>query len=414
MEGRHGVEMLADCVLTSGACDGRVALADAAAAVLAAVAEQDASDPAYEAPGGYCSWPLCSASRTLEWAYDDFAAARFAAAAGNASLAAQLLARAQSWRNVFDAAIPAVAPRRANSSYVEDASIWTPHPNNDYYTEGNAAQWMWSVPHNLSALAAAFPGGAGPVGGRGDSFAAQLQVVLANQTYWFIGTFLPNPYTWLGNEPSMLLPWSHAFAGPADSWRAAFWSRWHLRTYYTPTSDAIPGNDDYGASASGEAPRGASRARAHMHRGCARASARRALTKPRRPRAAPRPARRHALRVGDLGLPRPVSHRGERRLRARIARLRGRGRRGARRLRPLLGRRQPLAAHCRAQCECRQHLRYWRARQWRGARAAARHLVAALCKPRRRGAAGVLYGAAASNLGRHSVRGSERRVLGSA
>ena len=110
----------------------------------------------------------------------------------------------------------------------------------------HAAQWMWAVPHNLSGLAASFPGGAGPVGGAGDSFAAQLQVVLANQTAWPFGTFLPNPWCWLGNEPSMLLPWLHAYAGGADAWRAAFWPRWHLREYFTPTADAIPGNDDYG------------------------------------------------------------------------------------------------------------------------------------------------------------------------
>ena len=250
MVGKHGVELLVDCVLTSNACDGRVALADAAAAAIEAVLGQDASVPLYAAPGGYCSWPECTASQTLEWAYDDFAASRFAAAAGNASLAAQLLLRAQSWQSVFDANIPAVAPRRANGSFVVDSSIWAPHPFNTYYTEGNAAHWMWSVPHNLSALAADFPGGAGPVGGRGDSFAAQLQVVLANQTFWPLGTFLPNPYAWLGNEPSMLLPWLHAYAGPADSWRAAFWSRWHLRTYYAPNADCIPGNDDYGALSS--------------------------------------------------------------------------------------------------------------------------------------------------------------------
>jgi len=250
MVGRHGVELLADCVLTSGACNGRVALEDAAAAVIEAVLEQDASFPSYPVPSGYCSWPECSASQTLEWAYDDFAASLFAAAVGNSSLASQLRSRSQSWTSVFDPKIPALAPRRSNGSFVEDSSIWQPHPDNAYYTEGNAAQWMWSVPHNLSALAAAFPGGAGPVGGRGDSFAAQLQVVLANQTLWPLGTFLPNPYTWLGNEPSMLLPWSHAFAGAADSWRAAFWSRWHLRTYYIPTADCIPGNDDYGALSS--------------------------------------------------------------------------------------------------------------------------------------------------------------------
>ena len=246
MVGRHGTELLTDCVLTSGACAGRVALADAAEAVIAAVLMQDAAIPSYTSPGGYVPWPNGTASYTLEYAYDDYAASRLAEAAGNASMAALLLQRAQAWRNVFDPHVPALAPRLANGSFVEDAGLWTPHPGNIYYTEGSAAQWMWSVPFNLSALAAAFPGGAGPVGGPGNSFAAQLQVVLANQTFWFIGTFLPNPYCWLGNEPSMLLPWSHAFSGPEDSWRVAFWTRWHLREYYTPSSDSIPGNDDYG------------------------------------------------------------------------------------------------------------------------------------------------------------------------
>jgi putative alpha-1,2-mannosidase len=50
-----------------------------------------------------------------------------------------------------------------------------------------------------------------------------------------------------GNEPSMLLPWSHAWAGPAHAWRAQFWPRWHLRTYYSPDQNLIPGNDDYGS-----------------------------------------------------------------------------------------------------------------------------------------------------------------------
>ena len=44
----------------------------------------------------------------------------------------------------------------------------------------------------------------------------------------------------------MLLPWSHAWAGPTHAWRAQFWPRWHLRTYYPPSAALIPGNDDYG------------------------------------------------------------------------------------------------------------------------------------------------------------------------
>jgi putative alpha-1,2-mannosidase len=103
-------------------------------------------------------------------------------------------------------------------------------------TEGNAAHWMWAVPHNMSALVASFPGGA-------DEYAEVLRVVLANQSYWTdaLSTFMPNPWAWLGNEPSMLLPWSHAWAGATHAPSAAYWPRWHLRTYYAPTIDMIPG-----------------------------------------------------------------------------------------------------------------------------------------------------------------------------
>ena len=48
----------------------------------------------------------------------------------------------------------------------------------------------------------------------------------------------------------MLLPWQHAWAGAKHAWRTQFWPRWHLRTYYPPTQDAIPGNDDAGALSS--------------------------------------------------------------------------------------------------------------------------------------------------------------------
>ena len=245
MTGHHGVPMLADCVVHTGACAGRVGVGEAAAAAAAAIAAQDALVPLYNSPGGYADWPANPASLTVELALDDFAAALLAGAAGDAAGAAAFGARAGNWRSVFDAAIPTTPPRRANGSFITDRSIYAPHPGNAYFTEGNAAQWMWAVPHNMSALAAAFPGGA-------EEYSAILTEVLFNQTYWTsaLSTFLPNPYCWLGNEPSMLLPWSHAWGGAARAPEAAYWPRWHLRTYYLPTQDMIPGNDDYGALSS--------------------------------------------------------------------------------------------------------------------------------------------------------------------
>jgi putative alpha-1,2-mannosidase len=245
MVGRHGVPLLADCVLVTGACAGRVSLADAAAAAISAISEQDDAALTYNQKNGWANFGPWSASATLEFALDDYAASALARATGNASVADSFGVLAGNWRSVFQASVPAVLPRLANGTFVDSPGIWNPHPFNTFYTEGNAAQWMWSVPHDMASLASAFDGGA-------DEFSAVLQVILANQTLWTnaFATFLPNPYCWLGNEPSMLLPWSHAWAGPANAWRAQFWPRWHLRTYYAPSSEAIPGNDDYGALSS--------------------------------------------------------------------------------------------------------------------------------------------------------------------
>jgi putative alpha-1,2-mannosidase len=107
MVAHHGIELLADCLLFGGACEGRVALAPAAAAALAAVAAQDASAPGYAAPGGFVPVGEGAASVTLEWALNDNSAALLAAAAGNGSAAAALAARAKSYANVFHAPTPA-------------------------------------------------------------------------------------------------------------------------------------------------------------------------------------------------------------------------------------------------------------------------------------------------------------------
>jgi len=244
MVGRHGIPLLTDCVLITGVCNGRVSLADASNAAAAAIMSQDESIPAYISLG-YIPFGEGSGSQTLEFAVDDYAASLLTLAVGNTSLSSIFANRANNWINVFDPSTPAVLPREINGSFITSNGVWNPHPFNIYYTEGNAAHWMWSAPHNMTGLVNAFTG-------KADEFAAVLQVILANQTYWSttFSTFLPNPYCWLGNEPSMLLPWSHAWAGKKDNWRTQFWPRWHLRTYYTPTQDSIPGNDDYGALSS--------------------------------------------------------------------------------------------------------------------------------------------------------------------
>lgn len=79
-----------------------------------------------------------------------------------------------------------------------------------------------------------------------DAFVAALQSLQAKQTAWALGNAMPNPYYWAGNEPDILAPWQFAAAGPQYANYTQFWTRWLLRTYYTPSPDGIPGNDDFG------------------------------------------------------------------------------------------------------------------------------------------------------------------------
>jgi putative alpha-1,2-mannosidase len=138
MVGRHGVPMLADCVVTTGACAGRVTLAEAAAAAATAVSEQNALVPLYNAAGGWADWPANPASVTVEFSIDAFGAGTLAAAAGDAAGAAAFFALADNWRNVFDASVPTTPPREANGSFVTDSSIYDPHPFNKYFVSAAA------------------------------------------------------------------------------------------------------------------------------------------------------------------------------------------------------------------------------------------------------------------------------------
>jgi putative alpha-1,2-mannosidase len=255
MVGSHGVQVLADC-LYSGTCgfpgDATTPLSAILPAVLASVESQDdAGGPGGSCSSlGYCPFPAYSGSATLEYAYDAFVASELAALAGDVANATVFAGRAVSfYRAVWQPANLSMYPRFVNGSFADVPTLYQTSFLDPYYTEGDAAQWRFSVPHNLTDLITLFgeAGGAGPQDPA--PYVDTLQVLLANQTYWPLFTFLPNPWCWLGNEPSMLLPFQHAWVA-GEEWRAQFWARWHLREYFTPTVDGIPGNDDYGTLSS--------------------------------------------------------------------------------------------------------------------------------------------------------------------
>ena len=171
------------------------------------------------------------ASATLEYATSDFALSTFAGALGDSSAAHKFARRAQNWRNLYNPATGYLQPRYANGAF---PTVSTPADNTGW-VEGNSAQYTWMVPFNLRGLFNAM-GGNVSVQRRLDTFFTQLDAGLNA------------PRAFLGNEPSLEVPWEYDYAGaPYKTQRIV---RQAVNTLYAASANGLPGNDDLGEMSS--------------------------------------------------------------------------------------------------------------------------------------------------------------------
>ncbi|MDG2520676.1 GH92 family glycosyl hydrolase [Caulobacter segnis] len=175
-----------------------------------------------------------SASRTLEYAYDDFAIAQVAQALGQKADAARYLKRSQNWTNLWDEELKCIRPRYADGAWMANFSCDHLYPDNTSawwdapFYEGSSAQYSTYVPHDVEGLIGKLGGEAGFVS-------------------WLDRLFDSGGYE-QGNEPDFLAPYLYIHAGRPD--RAAERVRHILKEEYSPTHGGLPGNDDAGAMSS--------------------------------------------------------------------------------------------------------------------------------------------------------------------
>jgi predicted alpha-1,2-mannosidase len=175
-----------------------------------------------------------SASRTLEYAADDFSAATIAHATGHEAEAQRLLARSGSWKNLWDKELHCIRPRYADGRWLENYSCEHLYPDglvlwwDTPFYEGSSAQYSTYVPQDFAGLIAEL----------GGSEAA---------TRWLDTLFDKDLYT-QGNEPDMLAPYTYIYTGRQD--RTAERVRGILATQYKTGRGGIPGNDDAGTLSS--------------------------------------------------------------------------------------------------------------------------------------------------------------------
>jgi predicted alpha-1,2-mannosidase len=160
-------------------------------------------------------------SRTLEYAYDDFALSQIAQVMGKNGDAEYFLRRSKNYRNVFDPARSCVAGRFADGTFTKEFVKTQRMP---YITEGNPWQYTWYVPHDSEGLITL-------MGGR-KSFEAGLDSFFAAGQYWH------------GNEPDQQVPFLYNFTG--NPWKTQKAVRQILLDEYNDTPGGLCGNDDSG------------------------------------------------------------------------------------------------------------------------------------------------------------------------
>ncbi len=178
------------------------------------------------------------ASGTLEYALDDFAIARMAAALGNRSVEQSMMQRAHNWEYLFDPSTGSLQGRNDDGSFPPGPAFQTSRleaGGEIGFEEGNAVQYTWSTPQDLSALAALLGGNAAAVRVL-DAYVSQLNVGR------------DHPFDWSGNEPSLGAPWEFDYLGAPFRTQAVV--RAIATSLYADGPVDEPGNDDLGALSS--------------------------------------------------------------------------------------------------------------------------------------------------------------------
>ncbi len=181
-----------------------------------------------------------AASKTVEYAFDDWTIAQMAKKLGRADIEQQFEKRASNWRNSFD---PKTGWVRARLSTGEFRTPFDPTAI-DYgsdYTEGDAWQYSWFMPQDEGGLVKLLGGDKKTVAKLDAMFNyddSKLDYSKSEDISGLIGQYIH------GNEPSHSDGYLYDYAGAP--WRTQERLKQIVDTQYAPTPDGLVGNDDLG------------------------------------------------------------------------------------------------------------------------------------------------------------------------
>jgi predicted alpha-1,2-mannosidase len=180
------------------------------------------------------------ASKTLEYAYDDWTIAQMARALGRDKDAAVFEKRARSFRNIFDPATGFMRAKQSDGRFREPFDPLYAQYGSDY-TEGNAWQYTWFVPHDVKGLIDLMGGPKVFVDKLDQLFVLKADDPKYKQVEDIAG--LIGQYAH-GNEPSQHIAYLYSYAG--QPWRTQERIQQIIDTLFDNTPEGISGNEDCG------------------------------------------------------------------------------------------------------------------------------------------------------------------------
>ena len=181
-----------------------------------------------------------SVSITLEMAYDDWCAAQLARMAGDAEAERRFTERSQYFRNLYNPANGFFAPKNEKGEWMEpfDPLKYGANGGNPF-TEGNAWQYFWYVPHDVEGLIE-LTGGKKAFEKKLDTFFTLTETSGAknDNISGLIGQYAH------GNEPSHHVAYLYNYAGRPD--KTARLVNYIMNSLYNNNFNGYAGNDDCG------------------------------------------------------------------------------------------------------------------------------------------------------------------------
>ncbi len=182
-----------------------------------------------------------SVSKTLEYAYDDWCVAQLAKALNKEEDYLFFMKESKNYANLFD---PSTGFMRGKSSGGEWKAPFSPvysKHRDDEYTEGNAWQYSWFVPHDVSGLIA-LHGGEEAFVRKLDSLFTISSVLEGEEASPDISGMI-GQYA-QGNEPSHHVAYLYNYAGAP--YKAQFYLNRIMRELYKTGPEGLCGNEDCG------------------------------------------------------------------------------------------------------------------------------------------------------------------------